>query len=75
MYPLSFPEATSAYYLEHKEISTEPTLFDRRAAAKAHKRLETARQIASSEITPTEAQERTLWPAIRRYVRGSAHKA
>jgi hypothetical protein len=79
-------EATSAYYLEHKEIPAEPTHFDQRAAAKAHKRLETARQIASGEISPTEAQERNapihstvhvrnLWPAIRRYVRGSATKA
>ena len=76
-------EATSAYYLEHKEISGEPTHFDRRTAAKSHQRLETVRKIASGELTSAEAQERNapihspvrvrnLWPSIRRHVRANA---
>ncbi len=76
-------EATSAYYVAHKEPGDEPGLFVRRSAAKAAQRALTERQIASGQISPEEAQRRNapvrepvaivnLWPAIRRYARARA---
>lgn len=75
-------EATSAYYVEHKEVSNEPTHCDHRASAKSKQRLETVRQIVAGELTSSEAQERNapihlpvsirnLWPSIRRHVRAN----
>ena len=75
-------EATSAYYIQHQTASTEPGLFARRSATKAAQRADTARRIASGELTSTAAQARNapiqepvrvvdLWSAIRRHVRAT----
>lgn len=76
-------EATSAYYLQHKSVSTDPGLFTRRSATKAAQRIKTAKRIAAGKLTPEAAQERNapihkpvrvvdLWPSIQRHVRATA---
>jgi hypothetical protein len=73
-------EATSAYYLQHEAVSTEPTLTALRSATKAAQRAKTTREIKSGTLSPADAQERNapirqpvrvldLWPSIRRHVR------
>jgi isocitrate/isopropylmalate dehydrogenase len=76
-------EATSAYYAQHNNGTISPNLDAVRSATKVAQRVEVARQIASGEISPRQAQERNapintpvtvvdLWPAIRRHTRGRA---
>jgi hypothetical protein len=77
-------EATSAYFAQNEQPMRAPSLFEERAAAKAAERAETARQIASGELSPAAAQERNapihqpvqianLWKALRRHAR--AHRS
>ena len=76
-------EATSAYYLQHRNASEAPNLSQQRAAIKVAQRHETARQLEAGEITPAKAQRRNapikdsvrvlkLWPSIRRHVRSKS---
>ena len=69
-------EATSAYYVAHKDVAAAPSLFARRSATKAAQRRETNRLIATGAISADEAQIRNapirqpvrimnFWPAIR----------
>jgi hypothetical protein len=52
-------EATAAYcVLGQENIEIVPKLFEERAAAKAAERAETARLIASGELSPADAQLR-----------------
>jgi len=73
-------EATSAYFAQNEKPTGAPGLFEGRAAAKAAERAETARQIASGELSSAAAQERNapirqpvrisnLWTAVRRHAR------
>jgi hypothetical protein len=77
-------EATSAYFAQNEQPTSVPSLFEERAAVKAAERAETARQIASGELSPAAAQERNapihqsvqianLWTAVRRHAR--AHRS
>lgn len=73
-------EATSAYYVQHRDSSSvRETLFEKRAATKASQRRETARLLAEKKLTPARAQKRNapiegavkvvdLWSSIRRHV-------
>jgi hypothetical protein len=52
-------EATSAYYLQHKDADADAsTHFKRRSAAKAAQRARTASEIASGILTPAAAQKK-----------------
>ncbi|MFA5058380.1 MAG: hypothetical protein WC485_09725, partial [Opitutaceae bacterium] len=51
-------EATSAYYVRHRQAPAAPDLLAQRSAAKAAQRAETARRIAAGELTPEAAQAR-----------------
>ena len=73
-------EATSAYYVQHRSTSAAPSLFALRSATKAAQRADTARRIASGQLTPEAAQEHNapihtpvqivnLWGNIRRHLR------
>jgi len=70
-------EATSAYFSEWSGATGRPRQSDRRSAAKAGQRAETADLILSGKLTPEAAQRRNapirdsvsivnLWSAIRR---------
>lgn len=73
-------EATSAYYVEHRDSSSpRKTLFEKRAATKAAQRRETARLLTEKKLSPAQAQKRNapiegavkvvdLWASIRRHV-------
>lgn len=75
-------EATSAYYLQHREASSsQGTLFAKRVSAKAAQRRETARKLARRELTAEQAQKLNapvhgdvklvdMWSAIRRHTHG-----
>jgi hypothetical protein len=73
-------EATSAYYLQHRNASPETSLTAQRAATKAAQRARTARQIKAGVLTPAQAQQQNaplkqpvrmvdMWASIRRHVR------
>ncbi|MDD2765792.1 MAG: hypothetical protein PHE83_17660 [Opitutaceae bacterium] len=73
-------EATSAYYVQHKNPEPSAGLFALRSAAKASGRTTTVQQITSGALSPEAAQDRNapirgpvrilnLWPAIRRHAR------
>jgi len=73
-------EATSAYYLQHRNAPPETSLTAQRAATKAAQRTRTARQIKAGVLTPAQAQEQNaplkepvvmvdMWASIRRHVR------
>lgn len=78
-------EATSSYYIQHKDPSSSPSLFAQRSAVKAARRTATAKRIAAGDLSPKEAQEENapihkpvrivdLWASVRRYSR-HANKA
>jgi hypothetical protein len=73
-------EATSAYYVLHRNAASSSSLFAVRAATKIAQRKETDQQIATGRISAAEVQERhapihqpvrvvNLWPALRRLAR------
>jgi len=73
-------EATSFYYLQHRNASPEVSLTAQRAEAKATQRAKTARQIKSGVLSPSQAQELNapvkrpvkvlnLWSSIRHHLR------
>jgi hypothetical protein len=77
-------EATSAYFAQNEQPTRALSLFEERTAVKAAARAETARQIASGELSAAAAQERNapihqsvqianLWTAVRRHAR--AHRS
>jgi hypothetical protein len=73
-------EATSAYYVAHRDVAATPSHFAQCAAKKAAQRRETAHAIATGKISADEAQKRNapinqpvrilnFWPAIRAHAR------
>ena len=73
-------EATSFFYLQHRNTSPEVSLTAQRAAVKATQRAKTARQIKAGALSPSQAQEinapvnqpvrmLNLWSSIRQHVR------
>lgn len=76
-------EATSSYFVLHRDPSSSPSLLAVRSATKIAQRNDTNHQIASGRMSAADVQERhapihqpiqvvDLWSSIRRFARAKA---